>query len=242
MSVTPFDLDLVAVVPVGVDVPARNVTDLVPVDGDGRSHHHPVRVTPVGRLVDEDVELRGRVDPPLAVRVEVVLTQPDERLRDAKPDPVLATEHDLLGSPALKPNGDRRVMKHLSKDAALEIDDEHGYLTPHGGRRPVGQAIIQEFGYAAARYLDNSEEQIREAHQHIEAADRADQATEALAASDQRVRSEPRGNMTIRRGVLDGSLGRMAGTDLGSGVLAADAGKQDTAMVSAYSDGGISVS
>lgn len=113
-----------------------------------------------------------------------------ETLRDAKPDLVLAAESDLPGPPALTPNGARRVMKRLSEDAGLEIDDDHGYLTPHGGRRGMGEVMVREFGYAAAaRYLDNSEEQVREAYQHIEAADRADQATEALSRTDQRVRS-----------------------------------------------------
>jgi ABC-type molybdenum transport system ATPase subunit/photorepair protein PhrA len=78
-------------------------------------------------------------------------------------------------------------MKRLSEAAGLDIDDDHGYLTPHGGRRGVGEVMVREFGYAAAaRYLDNSEEQVREAYQHIEAADRADQATRALSRTDQR--------------------------------------------------------
>jgi hypothetical protein len=48
---------------------------------------------------------------------------------------------------------------------------------------------IQQFGYAtAARYLDNSEQMVRERYSHIEAGEQADMATEALAASDQRVR------------------------------------------------------
>lgn len=104
-----------------------------------------------------------------------------KRLREAKPDLVLVAEHDLSGPPVLKPNGARRVMKRLSEEAGLEIDDEHGYLTPHGGRRGMGEVLVRQFGYAAAaRYLDNSEEQVGEAYQHIAAADRADQATEAL--------------------------------------------------------------
>lgn len=116
-----------------------------------------------------------------------------EALRDAKPDLVLAAEYDLPAPSALKPNGARRVMKRLSDAAGLDIDDDHGYLTPHGGRRGMGAVMIREFGYAAAaRYLDNSEEQVREAYQHIEAAERADQATEALSRTDQRVRSDER--------------------------------------------------
>jgi hypothetical protein len=52
----------------------------------------------------------------------------------------------------------------------------------------MGEVLVREFGYAAAaRYLDNSEEQVRQAYQHIEAAERADMATEALSNTDQRV-------------------------------------------------------
>jgi len=114
-----------------------------------------------------------------------------ETVRNAKPDLVVAAEYDLPAPPALKPDGARRVMERLSEAAGLEIDGEHGYLTPHGGRRGMGEVMVREFGYAAAaRYLDNSEEQVREAYQHIEAGDRADQATEALAKTDQRVSND----------------------------------------------------
>jgi len=34
--------------------------------------------------------------------------------------------------------------------------------------------MVRQEGYAAARYLDNSEQQVRKAYQHIEAAERAD--------------------------------------------------------------------
>jgi len=84
----------------------------------------------------------------------------------------------------------------------------------------MGEVMVREFGYAAAaRYLDNSEEMVREAYQHIEAADRADQATEALAATDQRVlttdtsarhRKGPRGSRRVQEivpvGVVTGVL------------------------------------
>ena len=71
------------------------------------------------------------------------------------------------------------------------IDDEHRYLTLHGSRQGMGEVMVRKFGYAAAaRYLDNSEEQVREAYQHVEAGDRADQVTEALSRPDQRVRND----------------------------------------------------
>lgn len=113
-----------------------------------------------------------------------------ERHRDAKPDLLVAAAFDLDAPPALKPNGARRVLERLCDDAGIEVDDDrHEYLAPHGGRRGMGEVMVREFGYAAAaRYLDNSEEQVRQAYQHIEAAERADMATEALSKTDSRVR------------------------------------------------------
>ena len=119
------------------------------------------------------------------------LSEPEiERHRDAKPDLLVAAEFDLDAPPALKPNGARRVMQRLCEAAGIEVDDDrHDYLAPHGGRRGMGEVMVREFGYAAAaRYLDNSEEQVRQAYQHIEAAERADMATDALSKTDHRVR------------------------------------------------------
>jgi hypothetical protein len=83
-------------------------------------------------------------------------------------------------------------MKRLCDDAGIELDDCHGYLAPHGGRRGMGEVLVRQFGYAtAARYLDNSEQMVRERYSHIEAGEQADMATEALAVSDQRVRGPP---------------------------------------------------
>ncbi|MBP1986636.1 hypothetical protein [Halolamina salifodinae] len=112
------------------------------------------------------------------------------RQRDAKPDLLVAAEFDLDAPPALKPNGARRVMQRLGSDAEIAVDDDrHNYLAPHGGRRGMVEVMVREFGYAAAaRYLDDSEEQVRQPYQHIEAAERADMATEALSKSDNRVR------------------------------------------------------
>ena len=52
------------------------------------------------------------------------------------------------------------------------------------------EVLVRQFSYAtAARYLDNSEQMVRERYSHIKAGEQADMATEALAASDQRVRT-----------------------------------------------------
>ncbi|OTF01942.1 site-specific integrase [Halorubrum sp. SD683] len=115
-----------------------------------------------------------------------------DRQREGKPDLLVASEFGLDAPPALKPNGARRVLQRLCEAAEIAVDDDrHEYLAPHGGRRGMGEVMVREFGYAAAaRYLDNSEEQVRQAYQHIEAAERADMATEALSNTDVRVRDD----------------------------------------------------
>ena len=127
------------------------------------------------------------------VRSELAAQGLDDReidaIREGEPDLLVAADRDLDPPPALKPNGARRVMKRLCEDGGIQLDDDrHGYLVPHGGRRGMGEVFVRQFGYAAAaRYLDNSEEQVRDAYQHIEAAEQADMATEALSNTDGRV-------------------------------------------------------
>jgi integrase len=102
-------------------------------------------------------------------------------------DLLVCCEHDIR-PPSLTPNAARRIMKRLCKEAEIELNDHHGYLAPHGGRRGMGEVLVRTYGYtAAARYLDNSEEMVREAYSHIDAGEQADVATAALAESDQRV-------------------------------------------------------
>ena len=105
----------------------------------------------------------------------------------------MCREHDLGPPPALGKDGARTRMERLCEAAGIEIDDRHGYLAPHGGRRGMGEVLVRQFGYAAAaRYLDISEEVVRESYSHIEAGEQADLATEALAESDQRVSGRSR--------------------------------------------------
>jgi integrase len=86
---------------------------------------------------------------------------------------------------ALTTEGGRAVMKRLCEGAGIELDDRHGYLTPHGGRRGAGEAMVRAKGVtAAARLLDNSEEMIRNHYSHIEAAELADEADEAFEQMD----------------------------------------------------------
>jgi hypothetical protein len=113
-----------------------------------------------------------------------------ERREAGGRDLFVCREHGIR-PPSLTPNAARRVMQRLCADAGIELDDDHGYLAPHGGRRGMGEVLVRQFGYtAAARYLDNSEEMVRRRYSHITAAERADMATEALAATDRRVRDD----------------------------------------------------
>jgi hypothetical protein len=50
----------------------------------------------------------------------------------------------------------------------------------------MGDVLVRVFGYTvAARYLDNSEEMVRERYSQIEAGELGDVAVEALAEIDQ---------------------------------------------------------
>jgi integrase len=132
--------------------------------------------------------------PTLAQLVREKLTErgaTDEEIADIREqhenDLLVCCEHDIR-PPSLTPNAARRIMKRLCKEADIELDDHHGYLAPHGGRRGMGEVLVRTYGYtAAARYLDNSEEMVREAYSHIDAGEQADVATAALAKSDHRV-------------------------------------------------------
>jgi integrase len=103
----------------------------------------------------------------------------------------LCTEYDVQ-PPALTTHGGREVLKRLTADAGVDLnDDRHGYLAPHGARRGVGEVLVRKYGHAeAARVLDNSEQIVREHYSHIEAGELADRVTTAFEEhdGDQRVR------------------------------------------------------
>ncbi len=76
-------------------------------------------------------------------------------------------------------------MRRLCDAAEIDLDDEHGYLVPHGGRRGVGEVMVRQRGFtAAARLLDNSEAVVRESYSHIEAKEMAEAAGDAFVAHD----------------------------------------------------------
>lgn len=112
-----------------------------------------------------------------------------DTIRDDHERDLLVCREYTLGPPvSITTHAARSRMKRLCEDAGIELDDRHGYLAPHGGRRGMGEVLVRQFGYAtAARYLDNSEQMVRERYSHIEAGEQADMATAALAESDQRV-------------------------------------------------------
>jgi len=77
------------------------------------------------------------------------------------------------------------VLTDLHEDHDVEMSETGERLEPHGGRRGMGEVMVREYGFpTAARFLDNSEEMVREAYSHLEAADQADQATQAIKNID----------------------------------------------------------
>jgi len=111
----------------------------------------------------------------------------DERRDAYARDLLLALDEDIR-PPSITADGGRSILQRLSEAAAIDIDHpKHDYLAPHGGRRGMGEVLVRAFGYTvAARYLDNSEEMVRERYSHIEAGELGDVATEALDEIDSR--------------------------------------------------------
>jgi integrase len=115
------------------------------------------------------------------VRPAAVQERRDASARDL----LLALDADIRPE-SLTTDGARSILKRLTDDAGIEISrSKHEYLAPHGGRRGMGEVLVRAFGYTvAARYLDNSEEMVRERYSHIEAGELGDVATEALDEID----------------------------------------------------------
>jgi integrase len=128
----------------------------------------------LGELVQDELEDRGE-------RPEAITERRDEYARDL----LLALDEDIR-PPSITTDGARSILQRLSDAAEIDIDHpKHDYLAPHGGRRGMGEVLVRAFGYTvAARYLDNSEEMVRERYSHIEAGELGDVATEALADVD----------------------------------------------------------
>ena len=55
----------------------------------------------------------------------------------------------------------------------------------------MDEVLVRAFGYTvAARYLDNSEEMVRERYSHIETGESGDFATEALEETNRQIRTQ----------------------------------------------------
>ena len=163
-----------ASLPDPVIVPLRSYRKLL----DPPSDRWPVFPTlapqVLGELIADELPDRG-------LRPDEIESKRDDFVRDI----LLALEEDIR-PPSLSTDGARRRLQRLTDDAGIEIDHpKHDYLAPHGGRRGMGEVLVRAFGYtAAARYLDNSEEMVRERYSHIEAGELGDVATEALDEID----------------------------------------------------------
>ena len=125
-------------------------------------------------LVREELADRG-------LRPEAVRARREDHARDL----LLALEADVR-PPSLTTDGARSILRRLTDEAGIAVDHaKHEYLAPHGGRRGMGEVLVRSFGYTvAARYLDNSEEMVRERYSHIEAGELGDLATDALDEID----------------------------------------------------------
>jgi len=125
-------------------------------------------------LVQDELADRGE-------RSDDIAQRRDEYARDF----LLALDADVRPE-SITTDGARSVLQRLSAAADVDVDDaKHDYLAPHGGRRGMGEVLVRAFGYTvAARYLDNSEEMVREHYSHIEAGELGDVATDALDEID----------------------------------------------------------
>lgn len=109
----------------------------------------------------------------------------DQRRGEYARDLLLTLDEDIR-PPSITTDGARSILKRLTEASEIDIDhSRHDYLAPHGGRRGMGEVLVRAFGYTmAARYLDNSEEMVRERYSHIEAGELGNVATEALNEID----------------------------------------------------------
>jgi integrase len=111
----------------------------------------------------------------------------DERLGVDGTDYVLDLLREFdVRPPSMSAEGARSRMKTLTEAAGIDVDDRHGYLTPHGGRRGIGEVVVRQYGFsAAARFLDDTEEMVRRRYSHIEAGELASLVSDAIDAHEQ---------------------------------------------------------
>lgn len=105
--------------------------------------------------------------------------------RDDYPRDLLLAIDGEIRPQSMTTDGARSVLRRLTSDADIDPSGKHSYLAPHGGRRGMGEVLVRAFGYTvAARYLDNSEEMVRDRYSHIEAGELGDMAAEAIDEVD----------------------------------------------------------
>ena len=117
------------------------------------------------------------------------------RLANAGYDPdeieEMVDEHDWLAlyrthefvPPALTTNGGRTVMRRICEEAEIDLDGEHDYLTPHGGRRGAGDVLYREDPVLAQTALRHrSIETTKDSYSHIEAGETATRAGDIFEA------------------------------------------------------------
>jgi len=85
--------------------------------------------------------------------------------------------------PALTTNGGRTVMRRLCEEAEVDLDGEHDYLTPHGGRRGAGDVLYREDPVLAQTALRHrSIETTKDSYSYIEAGETASRAGDIFQA------------------------------------------------------------
>ncbi len=166
-----------------VRVTSRFDTVILPLRSYRKLMNPPTERWPVFPTFDQRT-LGTRVRDELADRGERSEAITERREAYAR-DLLLALDVDIR-PPSITADGARSILQRLSEAAEIDIDHpKHDYLAPHGGRRGMGEVLVRAFGYTvAARYLDNSEEMVRERYSHIEAGQLGDVATEALNEVD----------------------------------------------------------
>jgi len=136
--------------------------------------HYPT----IARLVRETLRERGHDNDEIAaIREEYAY------------DFELTLDRDIP-LPSMSVRSGRRLIEDISTtdDASIPdlADDEA--LELHGARRGMGEVLVRTQGYAAAaRFLDNSEEMVRERYSHIDPDDQAAAVTASLVETDDTV-------------------------------------------------------
>jgi integrase len=85
--------------------------------------------------------------------------------------------------PALTTNGGRTIMRRVCKEAEIDLDGEHDYLTPHGGRRGAGDVLYRKDPVLAQTALRHrSIETTKDSYSYIEAGETATRAGDVFDA------------------------------------------------------------